>query len=153
VPCLSSGFHRGTQWTVRCTVTSLRIFRAECNHGVREDGLAKFCCFVTMRHLPAENNTKISIQGIYRLTTSTIFARLDPSEYDLLNKMKEPLYWRKFRTSDEQERGVRDSVHSVPKHWFAAAIRKLPERWQRCIDVGGDYVEIRAVWFVTSRRR
>src|SRR5262245_56596911 len=29
---------------------------------------------------------------------------------------------------------------TTPKKWFAVAIQKLPARWQKCIDIGGEYV-------------
>jgi hypothetical protein len=32
------------------------------------------------------------------------------------------------------------------KDWFAAFIRKLPERWQWCSDLSGEYVECAKVW-------
>jgi hypothetical protein len=56
-------------------------------------------------------------------------------------KMKGLIRRRKFPTDDDLERCVRDSVRSIPKNWNSAAIQKLPERWQRCTDLGGEYVD------------
>lgn len=33
-----------------------------------------------------------------------------------------------------------------PKYWFAAPIRKFPERWPQCIDISGDYLECSEMW-------
>ncbi|GFG29115.1 hypothetical protein Cfor_00282 [Coptotermes formosanus] len=59
--------------------------------------------------------------------------------------MKELLRRRKFRTDDDLKRVVRDSARSIPKDWYTAAIQKSIERWQRCTDLGGEYVEGAAV--------
>jgi hypothetical protein len=44
---------------------------------------------------------------------------------------------RKFPTCDDLERGVHNSVHIIPKDWYATAIQQLPERWQQCLNFGG----------------
>jgi histone-lysine N-methyltransferase SETMAR len=75
-----------------------------------------------------------------------------PSDYALFNKMKEPLRGRILPTSDDLERGVRDSVRSTPKDRYPAAIQKLLERRQQCTDLRGEYVESTTVWFVTSHK-
>ena len=53
---------------------------------------------------------------------------LAPSDYALFNKITDPLHRRKFPTSDDEGRGVRD---------YTATLRKLPQRGQRCTDLGG----------------
>ena len=70
---------------------------------------------------------------------------MTPSDYALFNKMEETLRGGKFCFSDNTKRGVRDSVRSIPKDWYTAANQKLPERWQQCIDLGGEYVGNAAV--------
>jgi hypothetical protein len=42
-------------------------------------------------------------------------------------QMKGPLCERKFLTSNDLERGVGDSLCSIPKDWYTFALRKLPD--------------------------
>jgi hypothetical protein len=55
--------------------------------------------------------------------------------------MEGPLRERKFLTGNDLERGIGNSVYSIPKDWYTSALRKLPDRWQRCTDAGGEYVK------------
>jgi hypothetical protein len=43
-------------------------------------------------------------------------------------KMKDPLCGQLFPKDDNMQNSVRKSVHTILKDWFAASIRKLPER-------------------------
>lgn len=65
---------------------------------------------------------------------------LAPSDYALFDNMKDALRGKRF-DNDELQEAVREWVRSTPKQWFHDAIMKLPGRWQRCIDVGGEYIE------------
>ena len=67
---------------------------------------------------------------------------LAPSDYHLFGPLKEALRGRLF-TSDQE---VNAAVHA----WFAAqpktfseGIRKLAQRWTKCVENQGDYVEKR----------
>ncbi|KDR17808.1 hypothetical protein L798_08237 [Zootermopsis nevadensis] len=55
--------------------------------------------------------------------------------------MKNPLRGHRFPDSDALHDAVREWVRDTPKQWFREAIRKLPERWRRCINLQGEYVE------------
>jgi hypothetical protein len=44
-------------------------------------------------------------------------------------QMKGPLCERKFLISSDLERGVGNSVCSIPKDWYTFALRKLPDTW------------------------
>jgi hypothetical protein len=46
-----------------------------------------------------------------------------------------------FLSNDVLQSSVSESVRIIPKDWYAASIRKLPERRQRCTDLSGEYVE------------
>jgi hypothetical protein len=113
-----------------------------------------FCCSMTMQDRAAVNKqqNKLASLGCTVLPHPPYFPYLAPSDYALFNKMNEPLHWRKFLTSDDLERGVRNSVCSIPKDWYAATIRKLPQRWERCTDLGERYVESATVWLVASHQ-
>ncbi|GFG28303.1 hypothetical protein Cfor_11318 [Coptotermes formosanus] len=93
-------------------------------------------CFGRLRH-----EGKWICQVLLLHDNGRLHSILAPSDCALFNKMKEPLLGRKFRTSDDLERGVHDSVRSIPKDWYLTSIQKLPERWQQCTDLGGEYVK------------
>lgn len=92
-------------------------------------------------HSSKQSTQKVASLGYTVLPHLPYSPDLALSDYALFNKMKEPLCGRKFPTSGDLERGVRDSVCTVPKNWYPATIQKLPERWQRFIDLGEEYVK------------
>lgn len=66
---------------------------------------------------------------------------LAPSDYFLFGPMKESLRGVKYETEKALMSDLRKWIKAQPKEWFAAGLRKLPERWQKCIESGGDYIE------------
>lgn len=66
---------------------------------------------------------------------------LSPSDFHLFSPLKEFLSGHKFRDNDELITTVQNWIRTQPKNFFENGIRKLPERWRKCIAVEGDYVE------------
>jgi transposase len=64
-----------------------------------------------------QTTQKFASFGYTVLPQSKYSPDLATSDYFLLNKMKEPLRGRKFPTSDDLERDVRDSVRVIHKDW------------------------------------
>ena len=64
---------------------------------------------------------------------------LAPSDYHLFGPLKEHLGGR-FR-NEEEIQDVQQWLHGQPKDIFLNGIRKLPDRWRKCIANQGDYVE------------
>jgi len=66
---------------------------------------------------------------------------LAPSDYHLFGPLKNALQSRRLST----EKDVREAVHKLlreqPKTFFLEGIRKLVDRWTKCIEKEGDYVE------------
>lgn len=64
-----------------------------------------------------------------------------------LNSLKtEPEFWilkllrgQRFKDKEELQEAARTWVCSPPKDWFHENAQKLPERWQSCTDLGGEY--------------
>jgi len=51
-----------------------------------------------------------------------------------------------FSSGEETKQFViREQYHDTRNKWFCGAIQKLPKRWQQCIDLGGEYVELAVV--------
>jgi len=49
-------------------------------------------------------------------------------------------------------RQVSAGYHSIPKDWYNATNQKLPERRQKCTDLGGEYVKSATVQLVASHQ-
>lgn len=66
---------------------------------------------------------------------------LAPSDYALFPHMKNFLRGRRFATREELEAEACSVLSSIPPQWFRHSIRKLQDRWQKCVLSEGDYVE------------
>jgi transposase len=66
---------------------------------------------------------------------------LAPSDYHLFGPLKEYLGRKRFCNNEEVIHDVRKWLHRQPKDFFLSGIRKLPDRWRKCIAKQGDYVE------------
>jgi hypothetical protein len=65
---------------------------------------------------------------------------LAPSDFHLFGPMKEHLWGQKF-TDDEVMEAVQSWLKATPKSFFLEGIRKLVDRWTKCVAKQGDYVE------------
>jgi len=66
---------------------------------------------------------------------------LAPSDYWLFPKMKEPLRGHRYGSLSALSSAISQWVRGTPTEFFAQGISKLPERWHKCVQLGGDYVE------------
>lgn len=66
---------------------------------------------------------------------------LAPSDYRLFPKLKEYLRGKKFSSDNEVEEAVNTWFATIGESFFLEAIQMLEHRWEKCISVGGDYVE------------
>jgi len=55
--------------------------------------------------------------------------------------MKEHLRGQKFADDDEVVEAVKSWLKARPKSFFLEGIRKLVDRWTKCVPKQGDYVE------------
>ena len=65
---------------------------------------------------------------------------LAPSDYALFDSMKEVMRGKKFTTNEELHAAVHQWRRDTPKEWYTMQIWKLPERWNKCIGIGGEYL-------------
>jgi transposase len=65
---------------------------------------------------------------------------LAPSDNHLFGPMKRVLGGKRFR-NDEVIAAVQSWIHKQPKTFFETGIKKLPERWHKCMTVKRDYIE------------
>jgi hypothetical protein len=66
---------------------------------------------------------------------------LAPSDYHLFGPMMGFLGSKRFWNNDEVIAAVQSWIHKQPKTFFETGIKKLPERWHKCMVVNGDYIE------------
>jgi uncharacterized membrane protein len=55
--------------------------------------------------------------------------------------MKEYLWGQKFVDDNEAMEAVQSWLKATPKRFFLVGIRKLVDRWTKCVAKQGDYVE------------
>jgi histone-lysine N-methyltransferase SETMAR len=66
---------------------------------------------------------------------------LATSDYHLFGSLKSALRGRKFDDNDDRKEVVQVWLTGQPKEFYATGIKKLVDKWDKCIRVEGDYVE------------
>lgn len=66
---------------------------------------------------------------------------LAPSEYYLFSKLKSDLQGRKFETDDDLQAAVEAHFATKEDKYFFKGIETLPRRFNKCIELYGDYIE------------
>jgi hypothetical protein len=66
---------------------------------------------------------------------------LAPSDFHLFGPIKEHLQGQKFADDNEVKEAVQSWLKAMPKSFFLEGIRKLVDRWTKCVVKQGDYVE------------
>lgn len=66
---------------------------------------------------------------------------LAPSDFWLFGQMKEPLRGHQYSSVQALASAINQWVRGTPREFFAAGIEKLPERWQKCVNLQGTYIE------------
>ena len=61
----------------------------------------------------------------------------NPSDYDLLAKVKEPLRGTRYNTRDELIRAIGRAIRNINKNGRADGVQRLPNIWQNVINKGG----------------
>jgi len=66
---------------------------------------------------------------------------LAPSDYHVCGPMKKMLVGQKFASDTEVQSVVRQWLGQQPASFFASGIQKLVDRWDKCLNELGQYVE------------
>ena len=66
---------------------------------------------------------------------------LVPLDFHLFGPMKEHLPGQKFADDNKVMETVQSWLKTTPKSFFLEGIRKLVDRWTKCVVKQGDYVE------------
>jgi histone-lysine N-methyltransferase SETMAR len=66
---------------------------------------------------------------------------LTPSDYHIFGPLKETLCGHRFGSHGDVQQAVQTRFCEEPKSFFFEGMKKLTERYQKCIIVQGDYVK------------
>lgn len=66
---------------------------------------------------------------------------LAPSDFYLFSPLKSALKGKSFNNAAEIMQDVQLWIDAKPSQFFETGIGKLPDRWRRCIESGGNYFE------------
>jgi len=66
---------------------------------------------------------------------------LAPSDYHLFGFVKDQLLGQGYETMEAIQKAVRQCLRMAGTEFYRRAIFKLPERWKKCVQRSGDYVQ------------
>ena len=66
---------------------------------------------------------------------------LSPCDYHLFAPMKDALGGLRFDNDQDVEEFVRNWLVTQLQSFYEQGINKLPNRWEKCVEREGDYVE------------
>jgi histone-lysine N-methyltransferase SETMAR len=66
---------------------------------------------------------------------------LAPSDYHLFGFMKNQMRGQYYETKEALQAAVRHCLWAAGTELYCKGIFKLPERWEKCVQINGDYVE------------
>jgi len=76
------------------------------------------------------------------VTPSAMFTKFGTQRLSLLfGTLKAAVRGRHIRSDEEVKKAVQERPSQHPKDVFSRGIYTLPERWSRCVEGGGDYIE------------
>ena len=92
-------------------------------------------------HTAQSTQGKLKEIGLQLLPHPPYSPDLAPSDYYLFSPMKSSLRGKVFHNAEEAQEAIDLWVAPKDQNFFATGINNLPDRWQRCIDHGGNYFE------------
>lgn len=92
-------------------------------------------------HTAALTTTTITRMGWTLLPHPPYSPDLAPSDYHLFSALKQPLRGHHFASLDDMKSAVNTWIRETPPSFFESGIKKLKERWQKCIKLNGEYIE------------
>ncbi|GBL96194.1 hypothetical protein AVEN_118740-1 [Araneus ventricosus] len=107
------------------------------------------CGGVVLLHDNSRPHTAASTQELLDQFGQKIFDHppyspdLAPSDFHLFLKLKEFLGGKRFGSDEESEKAVTTCLNELAAEEYDLGILKLVDRYDKCLNVGGDYVEKR----------
>ena len=91
-------------------------------------------------HTSALTKDKIAALGWEILPHPPYSPDLAPSDFYLFRSLQNSLSGKTFADDEQIRTRVHQFLASKPESFYRAGISRLPERWQKILDAGGDYV-------------
>src|SRR5215469_668580 len=97
-----------------------------------------------------ETMEKIEIRAVIKfffikgLKGREIYGELEstlPSDYHLFKHLKNFIRGTRFSSNDEVSVAVNQWFRDQPKDFYLAGVRSLKNRWEKCNNLRGDYIE------------
>ena len=66
---------------------------------------------------------------------------LATTDYHLFGFVKNQMRGQHYETNEALQTAVRQCLRAVGTEFYRKGIFKLPERWEKCVQRNGDYVE------------
>jgi histone-lysine N-methyltransferase SETMAR len=92
-------------------------------------------------HTSAMTTAAVRRLGFQVLPHPAYSPDLAPSDYWLFGPMKNALRGKRYANLAGLASAVSQWVKVTPADWFAEGIRKMPERWEKCVRLAGGYIE------------
>lgn len=92
-------------------------------------------------HTSLETMAQIRDCGFELLPHPAYSPDLAPSDFHLFPDLKKHLGGQKFSSNEEVEAAVNQYFTDLPESFFKTGIEALQNRWKKCIELSGDYVE------------
>ena len=64
-----------------------------------------------------------------------------PSDYYLFRNLKQFLRGKRFSSNEEAIAAVEQYFAELPENHYRDGIKLLEDRWNKCVQVEGDYIE------------
>jgi len=87
------------------------------------------------------SNKEFCVLGDFRPPYSPYSPDLAPSDYHLFSKMKVWLATQRSHTNEELMDGVKTWLHNLAAPFYDEGLQKLVPRYDKCLNVDGNYVE------------
>ena len=98
----------------------------------------EFCTITTLQH---HKKQTLSTLGWEILPHPAYSPDLAPSDFSLFSRLKDPLRGIHFRSLEEIQLAIESWRKDVEKPFYEDAIKSLERKWEKCIKLGGDYIE------------
>src|SRR5215813_13513320 len=92
-------------------------------------------------HMSAKSQAAIRQCGFQQLNHPPYSPDLAPSDYFLFRVMKKILRGKRFSSDEEFKEAVTTRFEEQSKFFFSRGIKSLQQKWAKCIELLGDYIE------------
>jgi len=132
---------------LRCHICSLSSVRFCQNDNISSELLCELSAGVLLLHdnvpvhMSANSQAAIRHCGFQQLNHPPYSPHLAPSDYFLFRVKKKFLRGKRFSSEEEVKEAVTTWFEEQSKDFFSRGIKSLQQKWAKCIELLGDYIE------------